>query len=274
MYEFKNIEKISFEDITNTWNLAFSDYILPMDMTPESVEAYFKVSGVDKSQSYGAFYNNVLVGLLVNSVNTFKGRVAAYDAMTGIVPEHRGKRLFSQLFEYTRNSLKNNGIAHYYLEVITTNESAYSIYKKKGGKVAREFAFITGKMNSGFHSDTRVKVLPLSDFQKETLSKYEPSFGNQIVALHRSINDYQVVYAEAENRKAAAIYSKDGRIPQLLFNGADDKDLLRAVVTHLSRNFESLKISNIPISEIELINELIVIGFEVLVNQYEMCIEL
>ena len=77
--------------------------------------------------------------MLINSVGTFKGKVVAYDAMTGIVPEHRGKRLFSQLFERTKNSLKSNGIMHYYLEIITTNEDAYSIYKRRGGKVVREF---------------------------------------------------------------------------------------------------------------------------------------
>jgi len=134
VYEFRNLEKVGFEDVTNTWNVAFSDYIVPMNMTPEEVEAYFKISEVDKSQSFGAFNKDTLVGLLINSVDTFRGGVAAYDAMTGIVPEHRGKGLFSQLFEYTKNSLKNNNIKHYYLEVITTNENAYSIYKKKGAR--------------------------------------------------------------------------------------------------------------------------------------------
>ena len=275
MYKFRNIEKIGFEELAHTWNLAFSDYILPMSMTPESIEAYFKVSGVERSQSFSAFYEDALVGLLVNSVDTFRGKVVAYDAMTGIVPEHRGKGLFSQLFQYTKNSLKNNDITHYYLEVITTNENAYSIYKKKGGKVDREFSFLEGKMNSNLYSSAKVKVSPLSAFPKEELSKYEPSFGNRIAALHRNIKDYQIAYVQAENKKsAAAVFNRQGKISQIMWDGTDSSDLLYAVITHLSQNFDKLSISNIPIAETELISELLNIGFKILVNQYEMCIEL
>ena len=123
MYEFKNIENISFDDLATTGNSAFSDYIVPMNMTPIDIEVYFKITGVDRAYSYGAFYQGRLVGLLINSIDIFKGDKVAYDAMTGIVPKHRGKGLFSQLFEFTRNNLKDSGIMNYYLEVITTNES-------------------------------------------------------------------------------------------------------------------------------------------------------
>jgi len=274
MYEFRNLEKVGFEDLTNTWNSAFSDYIVPVNMTPDDTEAYFKLLGIDRSQSFGVFYKGTLVGLLMNSVDTFKGRVVAYDAMTGIIPEHRGKGLFSQLFEYTKNSLKSNGVTHYYLEVITTNENAIAIYKKKGGKIEREFSYITGKMDYDFYHNAMVKALPLSSFPKRELSKYEPSFGNHIAALHRNIDDYQVAYAEAVNRKSAVIFSTQGLVPQIMFNGADDNALLCSVFKHLLQCFENVRISNIPITEAKLINELLHIGFKVLVNQYEMCIEL
>jgi ribosomal protein S18 acetylase RimI-like enzyme len=274
MYEFNNLEKVNIDDLTNTWNLAFSDYIIPMSMTPEGLEAYFKVSGVDKNQSFGAFLNGTLVGMILNSVDTFRGSIVAYDAFTGNVPEHRGKGLFSQLFEYTKEHLKSSGITHYYLEVITTNEKAYSIYKKKGGRICREFSVIAGKMNNKFHSDAEIEILPLSNFPKEELSIYEPSFGNRISALHRNIKDYQVAYIEVGDRKLAAVFNTHGRIHQIMFNGPNDNDLLCAVFTHLSRIFEELRISNIPISENCLIEQLLKIGFRIMVNQYEICIEL
>ena len=274
MYKFRNIGKINFEDLANTWNLAFSDYVVPMSMTPDGVESYFKVSGINRSQSFGAFYKDQLVGLLLNSVDTFKGRTVAYDAMTGIVQEHRGKGLFTQLFEHTKTSLKSSGVTHYYLEVITVNENAYSIYKKKGGKIEREFSFISGKMNSGFNHSADVKVLPLSVFPKEELCKYEPSFANRVACLYRDAGNYQVAYIEAENKKSAAVFSRQGVITQIMWGGVGGSELLRAVLTYLSQNFESLRISNIPVTETELISELLTIGFKILVNQYEMCIEL
>jgi len=127
VYKFNNIENDSFENLTNTWNSVFSDYIVPMDMTSKDIEVYFKVTGVDRNHAYGAFYQGTLVSLLINSIDLLRGEKVAYDTMTGIVPEHRGKGLFTQLFEFTKNSLKESAIKHYYLEVITTNEKAYSI---------------------------------------------------------------------------------------------------------------------------------------------------
>ena len=277
MYEIRNLENIGFEDLADTWNSAFCDYIVPMNMTVEGLCAYFKVAGVDRSQSFGAFYNNALVGMLLNSVDTFRGERTAYDAMTGIVPQHRGKGLFTRLFEHTKNSLKSNGIKNYYLEVIKTNENAYSIYKNKGGKICREFSCIYGRIDNKFEGVVEVKVSPLSDFtvSETELSVYEPSWSNRLVSLHRNIDDYQVAYIEGGKRKVAAIFNKwSGGIPQIMFNGIDDKDLLRAVFICLSQKFDSLSISNIPSTETELINELLNIGFKVLVEQYEMKIDL
>ena len=280
MYDFRNLEGISFEDISDTWNLAFSDYIVPMNMTPEKVEAHFKVSGVDRARSFGAFCEDRLVGLLLNSVDIFRGSKAAYDAMTGVVPGHRGKGLFSNLFEYTRNSLKNEGITHYYLEVITTNEKAASIYMKKGGKIEREFVYLNGKANKGFETNEEtnketnkdVKVLPLSAFPKENIALYEPSFGNRTSALHRNIADYRVAFIESEKNKAAAIFNTQGVVPQILYKGAGAGLLLCSVLSSLSQSFEEVRISNIPDTETELIKELQKIGFNILVRQYEMCI--
>ncbi|MDL2289396.1 GNAT family N-acetyltransferase [Clostridia bacterium OttesenSCG-928-F22] len=274
MCEIRNLENTSFEDLAAMWNLAYSDYIVPMHMTPEGMEAYIKVTGVDREQSFGAFHNGALVGALFNSIETFKGEAAAYDAMTGIAPEYRGNGLFSKLFEHTKDSLKTNGITQYYLEVITTNERAYAIYKKKGGKVIRELSVLKGKMNRDFYTDAEVTVSPLSAFPKEELAQYELTFANRIAALHRNIEAYQVACAKAHGKKAAVIFRNGGSIPQIMWDGAGSKELLGAVFLYLSRNLESMNINNIPVTEFELIKELRSIGFTVLVNQYEMCIEL
>ena len=274
VYNFGTIENLTFADITNAWNLAFSDHIVPANMTPEKVKAYFKVTGVNREQSFGAVYKDKLIGLLINSIDHYNGRTAAYAAMAGIVPEHRGREIFSQLFTYTKKSLKSSGVTHYYIEVITTNERALNIYKKKGGKIDREFSCITGKMDSGFYNNAEVRVLPLSSFPEEELSKYKPSYSNRVSALRRNADDYQIAYIMSESRKSAVVFSTEGAIQQVMFNGADDCDLLRAVLTRLSQNFETLQISNIPVTETELIDELQNIGFGILVNQYEISIEL
>ena len=271
MYEIRTLENSSFEEIAATWNLAFSDYIVSTIVTSEDMKAYFITSGVDTSMSFGAFYNNTLIGMLLNSIDDYEGRVVAYDAMTGIVPEHRNNGVFSLLFEYVKKNLKRNGLTRYYLEVITENKKAYAIYEKKGGKICREFSVVEGRING--ECDFKVGVMPLIDFSNGDLSKYEPSFNNRIIALRRNVDGYQIAYVENKDRKVSVIFNERGGISQIMFNGTRDSGLLRCILTYLSRDFETLRISNIPITETELIDELLKMGFTILVNQYEMLIE-
>lgn len=263
MYEFSDLKNTSIGEMTDTWNLAFSDYIVPMDMTPERLEAYFKISGVDYSLSFGAFRDGALVGMLMNSIDMFKGRLVAYDAMTGIVPEHRGRKLFSKLLEYTREILIDKGITRYCLEVIQTNDRAFAIYKSKGGEIERELTFLKGRIDKDVSG---VQVLPLSAYPNEEITEYYPSFSNRMSSLRRNIDDYYVAFAG----ESAAIFNTKGRIPQVV----DKSGSLNAVLAYLSRNFKELEISNIPDSEKTLISELKNTGFKVLIKQYEMCIEL
>jgi GNAT superfamily N-acetyltransferase len=273
MYKLKDLEGVNFEEIADTWNLAFSDYIVKINMKPEEIEAYFRTTKVERSSSFGAYYDGTLVGMLLNSVDTFRGKTVAYDAMTGVVPEHRDKGVFSLLFEYTKNHLKSNGITHYYLEVITENKKAFEIYRKKGGKIDREFSVMEGRISNDFCSDIQVTVLPLRYFPTRDISEYEPSLGNRIVALHRNIHNYKIACVEVDGRKVAAIFNGHGGVLQIMFHGAKDKNLLRILMSYLSRNFEILRISNIPTTETALIDALLKMGFNILVNQYEMSID-
>jgi len=305
MYVFKSLENESIKSLAATWNLAFSDYVVDMAMEPHRLEAYFMISGVDYSKSYGAYSGDELVGMLMNSIDIYKGKTVAYDAMTGVVPAHRGKGLFSELFEYTRKTLRDSGVTHYYLEVIQTNKRAYDIYSAKGGKVEREYTFLKGKAAGIKHNEkdgedniakrkeacnTGVNVLSLSDFPAEEICTYEPSFSNRVSAMLRNAGDYQVAFINSGERigehderagriqdsfssfpaKAAAVFNTMGRITQVMYGGPEDKAGLGAIMSYLARDFEELEISNIPSAETCLINDLRDIGFEVLVEQYEM----
>ena len=272
MYKFSNLENLEDRLLAETWNAAFADYLVPMVKTPKEIEAYIRASNVEKDKSFGAYYDGVLIGMLFNSIDNYRGKTVAYDAMTGIVPEHRGKGVFSLLFNYTKDALKSCGINDYYLEVITENKKAYEIYKRKGGTVVREFSVLEGRINSDIYCD--VKVLPFSSNLINDLSKYEPSFNNRIVAMCRDNKNYQIACAEKDNKKSAVVFNKNGSILQILFEGKNDSDLLYTVLTHLSGNFEKLRISNIPVTETILISELLKMGFNNILNQYEMLIEL
>lgn len=273
MYEIKNLSHVSYEELADTHNLVFSDYVIPMYITPEQIEAYFKVSGVDYSRSFGGFYKGKLIGFLANAVDIYNGKPAAWDAMTGIAKEHRGKGLFSKLFEHTRQCLAGNDIKSYYLDVITTNENACSVYQKKGAKIVREFAFFTGSViseQSALLQEGVIKMSPLSASSSVDISTYQPSFGNRISALCRDADHYLI----AECGNTSIMISRQGRISQIRYNDQGDQGDLYKILKQLFQEFVHLDISNIPITEHALIHALLDFGLTIKVKQYEMCIDL
>ena len=86
MYTYKSLESISYREISECFNLAFSDYQVPVRLTEEQLEARLTVSGVDKSISFGAFYNEQLVGFILNSCNEKTERISLQQITRSALP--------------------------------------------------------------------------------------------------------------------------------------------------------------------------------------------
>ena len=127
MYEFHALDATPIEQIAACFNAAFSDYEQPICFTPESLRYYLTASSVDLSLSFGTFYEGQPVGLILNSAGIYHDQPVVFDAGTGIVPEHQGKKVFSSLFDHTCRQLRQRGIAKYYLEVLQANSHAIAI---------------------------------------------------------------------------------------------------------------------------------------------------
>lgn len=267
----QNLELISFEQISECWNLAFSDYIVPMHMTPAGAEAYFRLVGADRHCSFAALHEGEIIGLIINAIDIIDKNVIGYDAMTGIVLQHRGKGVFTQLFEHTRRCLLSSGITQYFLEVITTNERALNIYQGKGGKIVRELTFMKGTFSGKQQSDATIEVSPLAVDETENVSLYQPAYSNRTAALSRNHANYSIVSAKYGSGNASAIVSNRGVICQVRYERVED---LQSIILYLSNVHGVLSFSNLPLSETELVSWLSSVGFETMLHQYEMCIEL
>ena len=132
MYSYKALQDVSLQQLAQCFNLAFSDYEQPIRFTPESLNYYLTASAVDLSLSFGAFCGEEMVAFILNSRGIYQEQNVVFDAGTGVVPEHRGKKVFSELFAYTSRQLQQYRIEKYYLEVLQANPRAVTIYKKKG----------------------------------------------------------------------------------------------------------------------------------------------
>jgi len=265
MYQFRPLQETSLQQLAECFNLAFSDYEQSIRFTPESLKYYLTASAVDLSLSFGAFCGEQLVGFILNSSGIYHNESAVFDAGTGVVPEHRGKKVFSRLFDYTAEQLHHRGIAKYYLEALQTNHLAVSIYRKKGFSVAREYAVLAA---SGTKPDGKQPIasIPYEDFSAFPVKfSVDPSYEHCAHTINQNPQLYEVLCLD---HRAYCIYAKrNGAILQMHYN---DLEALKEVLSALISRYPSAWAKNVDYGCPDVIGMLTEIGFAEIMKQYEM----
>jgi GNAT superfamily N-acetyltransferase len=265
MYHYQPLDQIGLPQLAECFNLAFSDYEQPIRFTPESMKYYLTASAVDLSLSYGAFCGETPVAFILNSTGIYNRESVVFDAGTGVVPQHRGKKVFSGLFEYTCRQLQQQGITKYYLEVLQSNHYAVSIYSKKGFRVQRSYSVLTA---SGPRPDwdRPVPALPYAQFTPFATSfSVEPSFEHTSHGVNQTPQLYEVLFLED---RAYCIYAKrNGELIQLHYH---DLEALKDVVSALIRRYPRAMAKNIDYAYPDVIQMLKELGFTEILKQYEM----
>ena len=265
MYHFCALQETSIEQLTNCFNLAFSDYEQSICFTPEKMKYYLTASAVDLSLSFGAFFQDQPVAFILNSSGMYNGQSVVFDAGTGVIPAHRGKKVFSALFDHTCQQLRNRGITKYYLEVLQSNHHAVSIYSKKGFSIQREFSVLTASgPRQGW--DNPIPAVPYSDFAGfSTIFSVQPSFEHTTHNVNQNPQLYEVLYLDD---RAYCIYAKrNGEIIQLHYN---ELEALKEVMSALISRYPSAMAKNIDCGCADVIRMLTEIGFTEILKQYEM----
>ena len=265
MYDYRTLYETGLSQLADCFNLAFSDYEQPICFTPDSLQYYLTASAVDLSLSYGAFRDGPLVALLLNSVGFYQGRQVVFDAGTGVVPEHRGKQVFSALFDFASQQLRHRGIEKYYLEVLQSNHHAISVYRKKGFSVTREFSVLTAS-GSSRSQNSQIKMTAYPDFRPFPTQYFvEPSFEHTSYNVDRNPRLYEVLCLPDQ---AYCIYAKrNGEIIQLHYNTTDG---LKNVLSALTDRHPSAMAKNIDCRCKDVLQALKDVGFAEILKQYEM----
>ncbi len=265
MYHFYALQEATTEQLVQCLNLAFSDYEQPICFTPESLNYYLTASGVNLSLSFGAFCDGQLVAVILNSEGIYQGQNVVFDAGTGVIPQHRGKKVFSGLFEYTCEQLRNRSITRYYLETLQSNHHAVSIYSKKGFAIQREFSVLTA---SGAKGDLNpsVEKTPYGEFDAFlTDFSVAPSFEHATSGISQKPQLYEVLFLR---NQAYCIYAKrNGEIIQLHYN---QLGALKDVLSVLTSQYPTAMAKNIDCQNSDVIQMLKEIGFVEILKQYEM----
>ncbi len=276
MTTFKTLENTSTVKLLEVFNLAFSDYVVPLSLTIEQLEDKIKSDNIKLEFSVGAFDNNQLVAFILHGYNIEDEVKKIYNAGTGVIPLYRGNKLTAKMYEYIMPVLNENNIDKIILEVITENKVAIKIYEKIGFKTIRHLNCLKGLINiSNPINDFEIRILEKYDWAKfKHFWDFNPSWQNSISAVE-NLKKYNISIGVYENEILLGyiIYNpKLKRIHQLSVDkNCRRRGIGRQLLKYISTNYETeISINNIDYTSPDVIQFMYNAGMKGFIKQYEM----
>jgi ribosomal protein S18 acetylase RimI-like enzyme len=276
MYQFNTLEHCSITELTNTFNEAFSDYIVPFHLSEQQLQKKCIAEDTDLRFSVGAFHNNKLVGFILHA----KRNAILYNGGTGVIPAHRGKALTKKMYTYLWPKLADK-IQHIQLEVITSNTKAIQVYEQLGFTHTRTLHCYKGDVNTHINVNANLHRIPLASLPHQQIANWMdviPSWQNNLYSIQNAINDVICLAAFANNTPTAyAIYHPTNkRLMQIAVAPSfRRKHIASALITHIAKAYgHPISITNIDANN-EACNGFIQhMGLQKSVSQYEMMLQL
>ena len=287
--EFASLSDQPFSRIHDAFLEAFADYHLDMSyLTQERLENRMIKNGVDYEASVGAFAAGRLVGFTLIGLDHVDGVASAFDAATGIVPEHRGSGVAGRMFDYARQDLVRRGVGRFLLEVLTVNEAAIKAYRKAGFRIQREMScYRIDPAKVRLPPQEALAWLEVRPIAREEVSLFvgfadwRPSWENSFSALARIPDEVFLFGAYVDRQPAGlgAYYPGLQWVPSLIVAPTHRRRgiatrLLGHVLTGPAGGVSEVKVVNVDGSDDATAALLGRLGFECYVKQYEMVLDL
>jgi ribosomal protein S18 acetylase RimI-like enzyme len=214
---------------------AFSDYVVPLQLSIAQLESMLARRGYNPSLSVGVFDDETLVAFTLNATGRHCGLNTIYDTGTGVRPSHRGRNLTRAMLAWTIERLPPS-MEQYLLEVISTNVKAFTIYRNAGFEIVREFQCwqltrgldasegVGGNSQPTTHNPEpdgrRVEIRETDDLDWDRVAVFRdavPSWQNSEASIRRSIDSKVMLEAVIDGQIVGfgVIYPASGDLPQL-----------------------------------------------------------
>jgi ribosomal protein S18 acetylase RimI-like enzyme len=132
MLEIKTLESTTIEQITEAFNVAFTNYFFPIKFSEAQFEEKFATEGGRLDLSVGVFENEKLVAFILHFVDLKNGEKYIYNGGTGVIEAFRGNQLTYKMYDFISPILKVAKVDKMILEVLTQNTAALKIYETQG----------------------------------------------------------------------------------------------------------------------------------------------
>jgi len=278
------IDRVSRLQLHKTFHEAFADYAMDMSsLTEERLRVRCVKNAVDWDASVGAFDGDRMVGFTLIGIDAWQGGLGAFDAATGIVPGYRGQGLASAMFKHALPDLKERAVDLFVLEVIKGNEPAIRAYRKAGFEVSRElkcFELRIEDLQVG-HADLDPLTSRSVDRQVvSSLAEYSdwpPSWENSFAAIER-IPDELIAVGVFDGDTCIGTVAYTPMLNWILTIVVEPsyrrqgvgRALMQGLVESLPEGIEAVRLQNVDGADSGMASFLERVGFEPLVDQYEM----
>ncbi|MEW6411309.1 MAG: GNAT family N-acetyltransferase [Candidatus Zixiibacteriota bacterium] len=284
--EFLSEEK--FPQIAGTFDEAFADYYQKSTRKAETwLFNRAAKNGVEWDYSVGAFDGERMVGITLIGISEWMGKLAAFDAGTGIVPDYRGRGLAAEMFQLAVPKLKQRGVTKFLLEVLQVNEPAIKAYQKSGFKITREFDCL-GLKKETFSVEANPKLsVEIKPLRKDRVAQlapfadWQPSWENMFSSIERIPDDVVIngAFLDGELVGAIGYYPLLNWIVTLVVKPEYRRQgtatyLLKDFVDNFDRDIAQINLVNVDRSDSGMLAFLERMGFESFTSQYEMELEL
>jgi ribosomal protein S18 acetylase RimI-like enzyme len=208
MLEIRSLAGVGWEPLAAAFNAAFSDYVVPLSITPDGLAAMQRRRGYAADASFGAFDGERLVGFVLTCLEGER----AYNSGTGVLPSHRRAGLARRLALAVIASVRARS---YVLEVIETNAPAEALYQSLGFAPARRLQIWTFPRRDPAPD---VPVIAAPDMDPAALAalaadaEVEPPWQNSLASLRRATEPF---VALGDARGAAILFPASADLPLL-----------------------------------------------------------
>lgn len=159
------ISDIDFIDFANVLNEAYQDYFVPLNMSPESLQARVIQDAIDLKMSCVAREDGRLIGV---GMLAHRGE-RAWIGGIGIVKAHRRKGIGRQIMNQLISNARKLNVKQIQLEVIAENTIARNLYKDLGFKAGRMLYVAEGHPRTSLTEEFTYQITTVD----EALSFYD-----------------------------------------------------------------------------------------------------
>ncbi|MBM3073094.1 N-acetyltransferase [Lelliottia sp. RWM.1] len=199
----------SVAELTGILERCFQDYFVPFSLTPEAFALRFSSEGVslEASRVWLRGDEPVAIALINRRANT--ARLGAF----AIIPAYRGKGLARGLLSPLCESIKAQGITHFYLEVLRENSAAIALYRSLGFHLTQGLWGFKGDVR-GVHINGELNAATTDELLRAVWSAPAEHIPWQLDPLSLPLLPCQVF---REDSGAWAAITTNAPIPQLRF---------------------------------------------------------